>query len=64
MNKKKIYECPETHTDTYIVPRKDYPDWMKSVPTKEQIFLACNRCEDFFIITPDVGQTVLLFKGE
>ena len=50
MNRKKLYQCPETHTDTYIVPRREYPSWMKPVPTEEEIFLGCNRCEDFFIV--------------
>ena len=49
MANKKI-ACPETHTDTYIVSKKDMADfaWTRKLLAQGIRLLACNKCEDFF----------------
>ena len=43
-------QCPEPHTDTYIVPENELQEmkdknWVK--PNVEGL-LGCNKCEDFY----------------
>jgi hypothetical protein len=59
-------ECPETHTDTYIVS-KDELERMKTngwISNEVVGLLGCNKCEDFYELVkiPSVVTTILLNK--
>ena len=46
---KKI-QCPETHTDTYIVPENELQEMKENNWVKPNVegLLGYNKCEDFY----------------
>lgn len=49
----KQIQCPESHTDTYIIPKDELEELKNNGMISKDIdgLLGCNGCEDFYELT-------------